>query len=105
MLALGIGAGFGVSALNVQSKLVTVCGGDPAHCPADTESTTVPLAEQRTRNRNIFLGFEAAAVVGLGAAVIGIVRSHPKPSSPRTGFIIAPFGSPSGGGVGMQGQF
>ena len=105
VVALGIGAGFGVSALNAQSKLVTVCGGDAAHCPAATKATTVPLAEQRTQNRNIFLGLEAAAVVGLGAAVIGIVRSHPKASSPRTGFIVAPFGSPSGGGVGMQGRF
>jgi hypothetical protein len=105
MLALGVGAGFGVSALNAQSKLVTACGGDAAHCPAETQATTIPLAEQRTQNRNIFLGFEAAAVVGLGAAVIGIVRSHPKATSPRTGFIVAPFGSLSGGGVGMQGQF
>ncbi len=105
VVALGIGAGFGVSALNAQSKLVTACGGDPARCPADTKAMTVPLADQRDRNRNVFIGLEAAAVVGLGVAVVGIVRSHSKASSPRTGFVVAPFGSPSGGGVEMQGQF
>lgn len=105
LVALGVGAGFGVSALQAQSELDDKCGGDAARCPTSTQAVTVPLAEQRTRNRNVFLGLEAAAVVGIGVAVVGIVRSHSKASSPRTGFVVAPFGSPAGGGVEMQGQF
>jgi hypothetical protein len=105
VVALGVGAGFGVSALTAQRELDEKCGGDATRCPMSLQSVTVPLADQRNRNRNVFIGLEAAAVVGIGVAVVGIVRSHSKASSPRTGFVVAPFGSPSGGGVEMQGQF
>ena len=66
---------------------------------------TVPLVDQRTLGRNVFLGLSAAALVGIGAAVVGIVRAPSKASSPQPGFVLAPFGSPSGGGFTMQGQF
>ena len=105
LVALGVSAGFGVSALEAQSKLVTACGGDPARCPESTRAETVPLADQRTRDRNVFLGLGAAAVVGIGAAVIGIVTRPSSASTADTSFVLAPFGSPSGGGVEMQGRF
>jgi len=105
MVALGVGAGFGVSALGAQGELVTKCGGDPARCPASTKAETVPLADQRTLGRNVFLGLSAVAVVGIGIAVIGIATTPSKASSPRTAFMVAPFGSSSGGGLTMQGQF
>ena len=105
MAALGVSAGFGASALAAQSKLVTACGGDPARCPASTRAETVPLADQRTLGRNVFLGLGSVAVVGIGAAVIGIATAASKTSAPRTSFILAPFGSPSSGGLTMQAQF
>ena len=105
VVALGVGAVFGVSGLNAQSELITRCGGHVAFCSASTKAVTVPLAERRTLDRNLSIGFGAAALVGIGAAVIGIVRAPAKVSSLRTGFILAPFGSPSGGGLTMQGQF
>lgn len=105
LVALNLGAGFGVRALNAQSKLVAACGGDDARCPLNTRAVTVPLAEQRNRNRNVFIGVEAAAAVGIGVAVVGIVRSRSKATSARTGVVVAPYGSPSGGGVEMQGRF
>jgi hypothetical protein len=103
--ALGVGAGFGVSALGAQSKLVTACGGDVGRCPTSMDGVTVPLAERRTLDRNVFLGLAAAGVVGLGVAVVGIATAPSKPSSPRTSLLLAPYGSPLGGGLALQGQF
>ncbi len=102
--ALGISAGFGASALSAQSKLVTACGGDPARCPKSTEAETRPLADQRTLGRNVFLGLAAAGVVGIGVAIVGIATTPSKPSSPRTSLVLAPYGSPLGGGLTLQGQ-
>ena len=105
VVALGVSAGFGVSALNAQSELVIACGGDAARCPRSTEAVTMPLADQRTFGRDVFLGLGAVAVVGIGVAVVGIVRAPSKVSSPRAGLVLAPFGSASSGGLTMQGQF
>ncbi len=105
VVALGVSVGFAVSAFNAHSELVTKCGGDSARCPASTKAVTVPLAEQRNQAFGVSIGLGAAALVGIGAAVVGIVRAPSKASSPRTGFIVAPFGSPSGGGLTLQGQF
>jgi len=102
---LGVSAGFGASALSAQSKLVTACGGDPALCPKHTETETRPLADQRDLNRNVFLGLAAAGVVGISVAVIGIATTPSKASTSRTSFLLAPYGSPSGGGLALQGQF
>lgn len=105
VVALGVSAGFGASALGAQSKLVTACGGDPALCPKHTEAETRPLADQRDLNRNVFLGLAAAGVVGISVAVIGIATAPSKASTSRTSFLLAPYGSPSGGGLALQGQF
>jgi hypothetical protein len=105
VVALGVSAGFGASALSAHSKLVTACGGDPARCPKSTEGETRPLADQRTLDRNVFLGLAAAGVVGISAAMIGIATAPSKASTPRTSFLFAPYGSPSGGGLALQGQF
>lgn len=105
VVALGVSAGFGASALGAQSKLVTMCGGDPARCPKSTETETRPLADQRTLDRNVFLGLAAGGVVGISVAVIGIATAPSKASTPRTSFFLAPYGSPSSGGLAVQGQF
>jgi hypothetical protein len=105
LVALGVSAGFGVSALDAQSKLVTACGGDPARCPVSTRFETVPLADQRTQGRNVSIGLGAVAVVGLGVAVVGIVTRPSRASTADTSFVLAPVSSPSGGGVEMQGRF
>lgn len=105
VVALGISAGFGVSALDAQSKLVTACGGDPARCPASTKAETIPLADQRTLGRNIFLGLGGVAALGIGVAVVGIVTRPSRASTADTSLVLAPFTSPSGGGVEMQGRF
>jgi hypothetical protein len=105
VVALGVGAGFGVSALEAQSELNTKCGGDATHCPDSIKAETGPLADRRNLGRNVFIGLEAAAAVGIGLAVIGIARAPSRASSPRKSVIWAPFASPFGGGVEMQGQF
>ena len=105
VVALSLAAGFGAGALHAQRKLVTACGGNPALCPADTKAVTVPLADQRTRDRNIFLALGAVGLVGIGVAVVGVVTAPSKTSSPRASILLAPFGSPSSGGVEMQGWF
>ena len=105
VVALGLSAGFGVSALNAQSKLVTACGGDPAHCSKSTQAVTVPLADQGTHDRNLSIGLGATALLGIGVAVVGIVTAPSSTSSPRTSLFLAPFGSPSSGGMEMRGQF
>jgi hypothetical protein len=103
--ALGVSAGFGASALGAQSKLVTACGGNPALCPKSTQAVTVPLADQRTLDRNVFLGLAAAGVVGIGAAILGIATAPPKASSPQTSLVVAPYGSSTGAGLALQGLF
>jgi hypothetical protein len=105
LVSLGVSTVFGASALSAQNRLVTACGGDPARCPEHTQTETVPLAAQRTQDRNVFLGLAAAGVVGVGAAIIGIATAPSKASTPRTSFVLAPYGSPSSGGLMLQGQF
>jgi hypothetical protein len=105
VVALGVSVGFGLSALNDQTELDNRCGGDDTRCPASTMAVTVPLTEQRNRAVSASLGLGAAALVGIGVAVVGVVRAPSKASSPQTSFVLAPFGSPSSGGLTMQGQF
>jgi hypothetical protein len=105
LVLLGVGAGFGVSALDAHGSLTAKCGGNPALCPVSTKAETVPLAEQRDLNRSVFLGLGAAGVLAIGAAVIGIVRAPSKTSSQHASFVLVPVGSPSGGGAQIMGQF
>lgn len=67
-------------------------------------SISTPRSDVGT-NRNLSLGSGTIAVMGIGVAVIGIVTTPSKASSPRKNVVLAPFGSPSGGGLTMQGQF
>jgi hypothetical protein len=105
LIALGVSGGFGVSAANTHSVLVAACGGNAARCPASTQPVTVPLANERNQAGAISIGFGAAAVVGIGIAVVGIVRAPSKPPTSKTSFHVAPFASPSSGGLTLQGQF
>lgn len=105
VVALGVGAGFGVSALKAQSELTSKCGGDASHCPDSLAAETDPLAARRNLDRNVFIGLEAAAAVGITIAIIGIVGAPSRASSPRKSVVWSPFASPFGGGLEMQGQF
>lgn len=105
VVALGVGAGFGVSAVRAQSELVTRCGGDPTRCPEGTRAETGPLADRRNVARGLALGLGAAAVVGLGVAVVGIAGAPSSASSRQKRFVWAPFGSPFGGGLELHGRF
>lgn len=100
-----VGAGFGIKALAVHNELITKCGGDLAKCPVVTRDVTLPLVDQRSLFRSVFIGLEAAALVGLGAAVVGIATAPPKAQQNQHGLFVAPFVSPFGGGVAAQGQF
>jgi hypothetical protein len=119
---LGVGAGFGVAALDAQSELVTKCGGNPSLCPASTSAVTVPLANRRTLDRDVFIGLGLAGVAAIGAAVAGIVRAPGKAAGAPSSFVVTPFilgnarersptflgdawARPSGGGVTMGGPF
>ena len=101
-ITLAVSAGFGVSAVNNHSRLVTECGGDATRCPASTKAVTGPLAEQRDLDRNISIGFGAAAVVGIGVTLVGVIRMPP---TPQASVALAPFASPSSGGLTLQGRF
>jgi hypothetical protein len=107
VVALGISVGLDVHAANLHSEVVKMCGGDAAVCPPTTITMTVtaPLAHDRDQFRNIGIGLGVAGVVGLGAAILGIVTAPSKPSAPRTSLSLAPCGSPSSGGLMLQGQF
>lgn len=105
VVAAGVGVGFGVSGLNANSAVIARCGGNAAKCPGHLALAAMTLANQRTLDRNVVIGLGAAAVVGLGVGVIGIATAGSNASRPRTSAVLAPFGSPSGGGVALQGQF
>ncbi len=108
LASLGVGAAFGVSALEAHRTLVEKCsaaGGDLAHCPESTRAETAPLAGQRDMFRAVALGLGAAGLVGVGAAVLGIVLAPSRSPGPRARFVVAPMGSPSGGGAQWVGRF
>lgn len=103
--ALAVGAGFGIAGLMAQSDLVDKCGGDPARCPVSTKAVTVPPAERRTLDRNVFIGLEAVALVGLVVSIVGIAKAPSKTSTPGTSLLLTPFGAPQGGGLAAYGSF
>lgn len=105
VVALGVSAGFGVSAVHAQDQLVVKCGGDAARCPVSTNAETLPLAEQRTRDRNVAIGVGVVGLISVAVAVIGFAISPSKASTRKTCFVLAPVGSPSAGGLEIQGQF
>jgi hypothetical protein len=104
VVALGVSAGFGASALGAQSKLATVCG-DIDRCPASKRSLAGPLADQRTLDRNVFLGVGAVAVVGIALSIVGIATAPQKSGGPQASLQVAPYASPVGAGVTLQAGF
>jgi hypothetical protein len=93
LAALAVATGFGIDALKANSAISAACGADGIHnaanCPTKLDATTLPLADRRTRGRNVFLGL---GVVGLGGIISGIVGLA---RGPR-GASVAVFVSPSG---------
>jgi hypothetical protein len=104
VVLLGVGIGFGVSALGAQSTLVEKCGGDPARCPSSTSADTVPLAERRDRNRNVFIGLGAVGVAAIAAGAVGIALAPPNQQKRAAGWVLGPLALPSGAGLAISGQ-
>jgi hypothetical protein len=102
---LGVGAGFGVSALRAQSELGTLCGDDLAHCPASKEAQGRPLANQRTLGRNAFIGLAAGGVVGIVVGIVGIATASPPKAPTRSAVSFMPYASPLGSGFAVTGRF
>ena len=104
VVASGFSVGFGVSAHSADEKVTSICG-DAAQCYSTPAVAAKPYADQRTLHRTAAILLGAAGMVGIVASVIGIVKAPSRASSPRTSFVLAPFGSPSAGGLEIQGQF
>jgi hypothetical protein len=107
VVALAISVGLDVHAIALNSKVVENCEGHDAKCDGSSfnETVTTPIAHDRDRYRAFGIGLGAAGVVGITSAILGIATAPSKPSAARTSFSLAPHGSPSGGGLVLQGQF
>ena len=106
LVLLGVGAGFGGSALSAQSQLHDLCGADLSKCPRSKEAKGTPLANQRTVGLDAFLGLGAAGLAGITIGVIGIATRGPSgsalpPQASQTsvGLSVRP------GGFSLDGRF
>src|SRR5262249_54435846 len=99
---LGIGVGFGVSALSAESSLQTVCGGNIGMCPASKKSDATPLLGRRDLDRNLFTAFAAAGGAAVVAAVVGITVAARKPAPASV--TLTAFSSGNGVGIAVVGR-
>jgi hypothetical protein len=107
---LGLAAGAGAAAFRVDEadldgKQATLCHGDLQHgCPP--RSVYDPNADnaRKDRDRALFIGLGAAFAVGLGTAVMGIVRAHVAKAKPLVAQ-AAPWVGTGSAGAGVTGSF
>jgi hypothetical protein len=61
--------------------------------------------DRKNRDLPLFIGFGAAGLVALGAAVVGIVRTPSDQAAPTTTAVATPWFAPGGGGAALSGRF
>lgn len=105
-LAAGVGAAaFRVDWANLDGKQATLCHGDVQHgCPPPSVYDPSSDNARKDRDRALFIGLGAASAVGLGAAVVGIVRAH-LAKTRRPLAQAAPWVGAGSAGAAMKGDF
>ena len=104
----GLGAAFTVVAVVFRvdqsaaaSELDDRCGGERLACPADYDFLSDRSREER--DFGLFVGFGAAGLLGLGAALVGIVTAPEGPSDGRAQ--LSPWLGPQGAGGSLTVRF
>ncbi|UQA59687.1 hypothetical protein [Polyangium aurulentum] len=105
LAAVGAGIAFRFDQMATERRLVDECGEDLL-CPGGIEYDWQSDNARKNRDFYLFVGLTAAGAVGIGAAVVGIVRGvGQKKKSQARGPIVAPWIGRGEGGAIVQGAF
>ncbi|HVK71850.1 MAG TPA: hypothetical protein VM734_00965 [Kofleriaceae bacterium] len=103
VVALGVGAGFGVYAWSTFDDAKALCGGDPSDCRGDLDSarTKVDAARTQALISNIGFGVGAAAIVGGAILYLTAPDAEARPA----GAAVTPVVGGDRAGLVLSGQF
>lgn len=101
---VGAGAAFRIDEASAEKALVDHCGEELL---CDRSAGYDPAGDNARKNRDfaLFIGLSAAGAVGIGAAIIGIVRGSSSKKATNSAVIVAPIATPTARGVALSGAF
>lgn len=104
LAAVGGGIAFRFDQMAAEDRLLAKCGPE-LRCPPGIEYDWQSDNARKNRDFYLFVGLTAAGAVGIGAAVVGIVRGVGKKNAQAQVPIVAPFIGRGEGGAIVQGAF
>ncbi len=105
LAAVGAGVYFRVDQMDAEQTIRDNCPGEPPVC--DPGKPYRPDDDNTRKNRSfyLFVGLTAAGAVGIGAAVIGIVRGGSPKKPQSNSMVVVPYVGRNDGGLVLQGAF
>jgi hypothetical protein len=104
LAAVGGGIAFRFDQMATEKRLVDNCG-EALLCPTGGAYDWQADNARKNRDFYLFVGLTAAGAVGIGAAVVGIVRGVGQKKAQARAPIVAPFIGRGEGGASVQGAF
>jgi hypothetical protein len=100
IVAIGVGAYFGVRTLSLASDVSSACPNGPCSSPDAIDKNSTAHTDALISDITIGVG-----VVALAAGAYLILTSKPSHAASRTGFQLVPSASAHGGGAALLGRF